>query len=75
MTTYSKETALYNAGAIASDINEAGTKASKYITSIGDYGIKVHPYNDTTSTEDLYNYAKIDSSGMEIYKNIDDSSG
>ena len=73
MTTYSKETALYNSGAIASDINEAGTKASKYITSIGDYGIKVHPYNDTTRTEDLYNYAKIDSSGMEIYKNIDDS--
>ena len=33
MTTYSKETALYNTGAIGADIQEAGTKASKYLSS------------------------------------------
>ena len=41
---------------------------NKYITSIGDTGIKVHPYNDTTSTVDQNNYTKINTEGMEIFK-------
>ena len=47
---------------------------NKYITSIGDTGIKVHPYNDTTSTVDQNNYTKIDSNGMEIWQEDNNTS-
>lgn len=43
MTTYTKETALYDTGAIAGDIAEAGTTASDYITAVTNDGIWVHP--------------------------------
>ena len=68
MTTYTKETALYDTGAIANDIQDAGAQVSKYITSIGDEGIKVHPYNATAGQADTDNYAKIDADGMEIWQ-------
>ena len=68
MTTYTKETALYDTGAIAGDIQEAGAQVSKYITAIGDEGIKVHPYDATQGQADTDNYAKIDSDGMEIWQ-------
>ena len=68
MTTYTKETALYDTGAIAGDIQEAGAQVSKYITAIGDEGIKVHPYDATQGQADADNYAKIDSYGMEIWQ-------
>ena len=68
MATYTKETALYDTGAIAQDIQEAGNQVNKYITAIGDDGIKVHPYNSTTGTADTKNYTKIDSNGLEVYQ-------
>lgn len=68
MTTYTKETALYDTGAIAGDIQEAGAQVNKYITAIGDEGIKVHPYDATQGQADTDNYAKIDSDGMEIWQ-------
>lgn len=37
--------------------------ANKYITQIGDDGIKVHAVNNTDQ-----NYAKIDANGMEVFK-------
>ena len=42
--------------------------ASKYITVIGNDGIKVHPYNTTAGQADTNNYVKIDSDGMEIWQ-------
>ena len=68
MATYTKETALYDTGAIANDIQEAGEQVNKYITRVGDDGIKVHPYNTTTGEPDTANYSKIDADGMTIYK-------
>lgn len=64
MTTYSKETALYDTGTIAGDINEASKTASKYITAIDQSGIKVHAENSVNS-----NYSQIDATGMTVYQN------
>lgn len=69
MTTYSKETALYDTGAIATDITEAGNTAEKYITKIDDNGIKVHAYDDTNEVADTNNYTRITSNGMEVFQN------
>lgn len=69
MTTYSKETALYDTGAIATDIAEAGNTAEKYITKIDDNGIKVHAYDDTNEVADTNNYTRITSNGMEVFQN------
>lgn len=41
---------------------------SKYITVIGNDGIKVHPYNTTVGQADIDNYVKIDSDSMEIWQ-------
>lgn len=49
MTTYTKETALYDTGAIAGDIQEAGTKADNYLTDVSGGGVMVHPSDDSTS--------------------------
>ena len=43
--------------------NAAGRTATKYITAVGDYGIKVH----AEEAVDI-NYTKIDGEGMEVYK-------
>jgi len=48
MATYTKETALYDTGAIAGDIQEAGTTASSYLTDISGGGVYVHS-SDTSS--------------------------
>lgn len=61
MATYTKETALYDTGAIASDIGAAGETASKYITTVDGGGIKVHPENNTTD------YVQIDGDSLDIY--------
>ena len=71
MTTYSKETALYDTGAIANDINAASLTAEKYITRIDDAGIKVHAYDDEHDVADNDNYTKITSDGMEVFKDGD----
>lgn len=52
----------------------ADEEVNKYITNIGDDGIKVHPYNNTIGTIDQNNYTKIDSSGMEIWQEDNDTS-
>lgn len=61
MATYTKETALYDTGAIATDIGAAGETASKYITTVDGGGIKVHPENNTTD------YVQIDGDSLDIY--------
>ena len=43
--------------------NGDSAEATKYITAIDNNGIRVHAANNPTS-----NYAKIDASGMEVYK-------
>jgi hypothetical protein len=63
MTTYSKETALYDTGAIAGDISTAGQTASKYITYVdADTGIRVHNANDTD------NYLQLNATGSELFR-------
>ena len=62
MATYTKETALYDTGAIANDIGQAGETASKYITAVDQNGIKVHAENNTN-----VNYTVINAEGMEVY--------
>lgn len=47
---------------VESDISEAATTATNYITDIGNSGIKVHAEGDTV------NYTQIDGDGMKIYK-------
>ena len=68
MPTYTKETALYDTGAIANGIENAAGQVNKYITQIGDTGIKVHPYDSTNEQIDTDNYTKIDAGGMEVYQ-------
>lgn len=63
MATYTKETALYDTGAIASDIEEAGKTADRYITAVDQSGIKVHAQNNPN-----INYSKIDANGLEVFK-------
>ncbi len=63
MATYTKETALYDTGAIATDIGAAGETASKYITAVDQNGIKVH-----AESSDNINYSLINAEGMEIFK-------
>lgn len=63
MPTYSKETALYDTGAISTDITEAGQTAGRYITAIDNSGIKVHAESNPN-----VNYSKIDANGLEVFK-------
>lgn len=48
---------------VEANIIKASQSATKYITELGDSGIKVHPENDAV------NYTKIDATGMEVYRN------
>lgn len=63
MATYTKETALYDTGAIATDILNAGKTADRYITAVDQSGIKVHAQNNPN-----INYSKIDANGLEVFK-------
>ena len=63
MPTYSKETALYDTGAIAAGIDAAGDTADTYITAVNNNGIRVHAANNPTT-----NYAGIDATGMDVVK-------
>lgn len=71
MTTYTKETALYDTGAIAGDIQEAGETASKFL-SVDDTGIMVYdgsdgiqpPSNPGTNTNNVF----IDDNSLDIRK-------
>ncbi len=67
MTTYSKETALYDTGAIGDDIQEAGQTAERYITQVDSNGIKVHAQNNPTT-----NYSLINANGLTVYKGGND---
>lgn len=49
MPTYTKETALYDTGAIKDGIDDAGTKADNYLTDVTGGGVMVHPSDDDTS--------------------------
>lgn len=50
MPTYTKETALYDTGAIAADIQDAGSKATGYMTDVSNDGVFVHEYSATDVT-------------------------
>ena len=71
MATYSKETALYDTGAIASDITEAGTKATNYLAADSS-GIMVYdgsngaqtPSNPSSNTNNVF----IDNNSLDIRK-------
>lgn len=66
MTKYSKETALYDTGAIATDITDAGTKATNYITYIDEEnGIRVYDGNNETIGSPA-SYAQLNAGGMDI---------
>lgn len=65
MTTYSKETALYNTGAIGDDIQEAGTTATSYLTDISGGGVFVHS-SDTPSSPTAEN-----AKGVQITDKVD----
>lgn len=66
MATYTKETALYDTGAIANDIANAGTTATNYITYVDTTnGIRVY---DGQSANQNVNFAQINSSGLQVYK-------
>lgn len=62
MTTYTKETALYDTGAIGDGISEAGQTADRYITVVDSNGIQVHAENNPTN-----NYTQINANGMEVF--------
>lgn len=67
MTTYSKETALYDTGAISTGITNAEKTATNYLTTIsGTTGISVHDANDE---KNFVNMNATD--GVTIYRNID----
>ena len=68
MPTYSKETALYNTGAIADGINEAGQTAESYITTVSGGGIMVHPAGDATSGWKIADALELLKGGMTFIK-------
>lgn len=71
MATYTKETALYDTGAIANDIANAGTKATSYITQVDPQGIWVTPSGSkptNTGTGAGATGARINADGMEIFQ-------
>lgn len=69
MTTYSKETALYDTGAIATDIGDAGTKATNFL-AVDSSGIMVYdgsngaqtPSTATSGTKNVF----IDSDSVDL---------
>ena len=69
MTTYTKETALYDTSSIANDIEEAGNNANSYITSVGTDGLKVHPSGQ--SGDGIVDFTLVDADGMGVYKSGD----
>lgn len=74
MATYTKETALYDTGAIATDIANAGTTATSYITQVDSQGIWVTPSAlkpTNTETGAGATGARINADGMEIFQNGD----
>lgn len=74
MSTYTKETALYDTGAIANDIANAGTTATSYITQVDSQGIWVTPSAlkpTNTETGAGATGARINADGMEIFQNGD----
>lgn len=66
MTTYTKETALYDTGAIAGDIQGAGEQASSYFTDISSGGVFVHEQNPNNPQPDSST-----SNGVKITNKID----
>lgn len=64
MTVYTKETALYDTGAIANDIGAAG-KANEMVTEVGSTGVKIHPSGQSDSN--IVDYTLIDADGMEVF--------
>lgn len=70
MTTYTKETALYDTNAIGDDIAEAG-QANSYVTSVGTNGVFVHTKNSPTPTTPLTtgNYGVNVGSDVDIVNN------
>lgn len=68
MATYSKETALYDTGAIANGITAAGQTAESYISTVSGGGIMVHPANDATSGWKISSALELLKSGVTYIK-------
>ena len=66
MTTYTKETALYDTGAIGSDIADAATTATSYLTDISGGGVTVHPSDDSTTGVQITDYVDILRGGTSV---------
>lgn len=66
MTTYIKETALYDTGAIGSDIADAATTATSYLTDISGGGVTVHPSGDSTTGVQITDDVDILRSGTSV---------
>lgn len=66
MTTYSKETALYDTGAIATDIGTAGNTAKGYMTNVSNAGVFVHEY-DTSEPQPT----DTGENGVHIHDSVD----
>ena len=64
--TSATQTSILNSE-LSDDIAVAAT-TTKYITKIDNSGIKVQPYNDSTSTVDANNYITITNNGLNVYK-------
>lgn len=67
MATYSKETALYETGAIAHDINEARNTAEKYVTDVSSNGMFVHTEDSPTPR----NPSEFGNYGVHIHNSVD----
>ena len=66
MATYTKETALYDTGAIASGIENAAGTATNYITYVDSTnGIRVY---DGQSGNKNKNFAQVNATGMQVYQ-------
>lgn len=65
MTTYSKETALYDTGAIKNGIDDAATTASNYLTDITGEGVYVHK-DDSEWDSETGDAVKITGESVEI---------
>ena len=68
MPTYSDEVNVYNPNAIDDAIGEAATTASKYIATVDQTGIMVHPASDSTSGWKISSAIELLKSGVSYIK-------
>lgn len=65
--TLSKETSLFQKDKITTDVTDAGTKATDYITKIDNNGLYVSPKSQSPSSGSEGNSVKINGDGLEVF--------